>query len=57
MSDTKKKVGRPKSLNSNVVKLTVRVSEKQNRKLDEYCEKHNISKADAMRKAFKLLTD
>ena len=56
MSDTKKKVGRPKGSNSNVVKLTVRVSKEQDMLLDEYCKKHKITKPEAMRRAFALLT-
>lgn len=56
MSDNKK-IGRPKGENSNVVKLTVRVSEKLNTALERYSKDNNLSKAETMRKAFEDLTE
>lgn len=56
MSDNNKKVGRPKGIDSNTVKLTVRVSEQLNERLEAYCRKNNLTKAESMRKAFEELT-
>ncbi|HEP1432909.1 phage protein [Streptococcus pyogenes] len=56
MSDTKKRVGRPKGENSNTVKLTVRVSEELDGKLNKYAEENNLTKPETLRKAFENLT-
>ncbi|MBF0746442.1 CopG family transcriptional regulator [Gemella sp. 19428wG2_WT2a] len=56
MSDNPKKVGRPKGENSNTVKLTVRVSEQLNAKLEKYAVNRGMTKAETMRKAFEELT-
>ncbi|ETE06537.1 hypothetical protein U751_03540 [Streptococcus pseudopneumoniae 22725] len=56
MTDKIKKVGRPKGENSNTVKLTVRVSEQLNSKLEEYGKKNGLTKPETLRKAFENLT-
>lgn len=56
MTDKIKKVGRPKGENSNTVKLTVRVSEHLNSKLEEYGKKNGLTKPETLRKAFENLT-
>lgn len=56
MTDKIKKVGRPKGENSNTVKLTVRVSEQLNSKLEEYGKKNGLTKSETLRKAFENLT-
>ena len=56
MTDKIKKVGRPKGENSNTVKLTVRVSEQLNSKLEEYSKKNGLTKPETLRKAFENLT-
>lgn len=45
-----KKMGRPKSDNPLNVDIKVRIDEKTNKKLLEYCEKHDISRTEAIRK-------
>lgn len=56
MTDKIKKVGRPKGENSNTVKLTVRVSEQLNSKLEKYGKKNGLTKPETLRKAFENLT-
>lgn len=56
MTNKIKKVGRPKGENSNTVKLTVRVSEQLNSKLEEYGKKNGLTKPETLRKAFENLT-
>lgn len=56
MGDTKKRVGRPKGENSNTVKLTVRVSEELDSKLNKYARENNLTKPETMRTAFESLT-
>lgn len=56
MTDTKKRVGRPKAENSNTVKLTVRVSEELDSKLNKYAKENNLTKPETLRKAFENLT-
>lgn len=56
MSDKPKKVGRPKGINSNTVKLTVRISEELDSKLNKYAEENNLTKPETLRKAFENLT-
>ncbi|HEM4812347.1 TPA: CopG family transcriptional regulator [Streptococcus suis] len=56
MSDKLKKVGRPKGVNSNTVKLTVRISEELDSKLNKYAEENNLTKPETLRKAFENLT-
>ncbi|AAX72907.1 CopG family transcriptional regulator [Streptococcus pyogenes] len=56
MTDTKKRVGRPKGENSNTVKLTVRVSEELDSKLNKYAKENNLTKPETLRKAFENLT-
>lgn len=56
VSDKPKKVGRPKGVNSNTVKLTVRISEELDSKLNKYAEENNLTKPETLRKAFENLT-
>ncbi|WP_369966418.1 CopG family transcriptional regulator [Streptococcus ferus] len=56
VSDKPKKVGRPKGVNSNTVKLTVRISEELDSKLNKYAEDNNLTKPETLRKAFENLT-
>lgn len=52
MSD--KKIGRPTE-DPKTIKLTVRVNSETNDKLEKYCIKKGISKADGVRKAINNL--
>ena len=57
MSDAKKKVGRPaKGDFPNNVKLTIKVSEPLNDRLEAYCKKHSLTKPEAVRLALENLT-
>ncbi|MDK8502120.1 CopG family transcriptional regulator [Aerococcus sp. UMB1112A] len=54
----KKKIGRPpKGSHANSVKLTVRISEPLNEKINRYSEKHNLTKAETVRKALNDLPE
>ncbi len=44
-----KKIGRPVVGHPKPIKLTVRVEEQALKALDDYCKKHNISRADGVR--------
>lgn len=46
-----KKLGRPKLDNPKNIKLTVKITPEQDSALNEYCDKNNIKKPDAVRKA------
>ncbi len=46
-----KKLGRPKLDNPKNIKLTVKITPEQDSALNEYCDKNNTKKPDAVRKA------
>ena len=50
-----KKMGRPKLENPNVIHTSVRLDAKTDEELSRYCESHNISRGEAVRKGVKLL--
>lgn len=50
-----KKIGRPKSENPKENDIKVRVDSETHKKLLEYCEKHSITKAEAIRQGIHLL--
>ena len=49
------RTGRPRLDNPNVKRTSVRLNEETMRKLEEYCEKHGITKGEAIRKGIHLL--
>lgn len=49
------RTGRPKSENPLAVDLKVRLDSKTNEKLLTYCEKNNVTRAEAIRKGIHLL--
>lgn len=51
------KMGRPKSPNPKVIDLKVRLDAKTNEKLLSYCEKHNLTRAEVLRKGFTELLE
>lgn len=50
-----KKMGRPKSGNPKDNDVKVRLDNETHKKLLEYCEQNNITKAEAIRKGIHLL--
>lgn len=49
------KVGRPKAEKPKSVNYSIRLDEETERKLLEYCEKHEITKGEAIRQGIHLL--
>ena len=49
------RTGRPRLDHPNVKRTSVRLNEETMRKLEEYCEKHGITKGEAIRKGIHLL--
>ena len=50
-----KQMGRPKTENPKDNDVKVRLDSKTHKKLLEYCEQHNITKAEAIRQGIHLL--
>lgn len=51
------KTGRPKAENPKCNDIKVRLSDKQHEQLMEYCERHNITKAEAIRQGISRLLE
>lgn len=49
------RTGRPKVDNPKGINLTIRLDPDTEKRLQEYCEKHHISKGEAIRKGIHLL--
>lgn len=49
------RTGRPKSKNPKNIDVKVRLDEATNQKLLEYCNKHNITRTEAIRRGIHLL--
>lgn len=49
------KTGRPKADNPKAIKYSIRIDEKTEQRLVEYCLKHNITKGEAVRQGIHLL--
>lgn len=49
------KTGRPKADNPKAIKYSIRIDEKTEQRLVEYCLKHNITKGEAIRQGIHLL--
>ena len=44
------RTGRPKSESPKTVEVKARIDEKTNEKLNYYCERHNVTRTDVVRK-------
>lgn len=49
------KIGRPKSENPKSNRFSIRLDDETQSKLDDYCDKHSISKGEAIRQGLQLL--
>lgn len=49
------RIGRPKATNPKTFEVKARIDEKTNKKLTEYCEKHNVTRTDVVREGIKLV--
>lgn len=49
------RAGRPKVENPKDVRFSIRLDAETDRRLDEYCEQHNITRAEAIRNGIHLL--
>ncbi len=47
--------GRPKAENPKTMEVKARIDKKTNEKLINYCEKHNVSRTDIVRKGISLV--
>lgn len=50
-----KKIGRPKSTNPKDIDVKVRFDKELHAKLLQYCERHNITRTEAIRRGIHLL--
>lgn len=48
-------IGRPKAKNPKNIDVKVRIDSDTSKHLDVYCERHNITRAEAIRKGIHLL--
>ena len=44
------RTGRPKALEPKTIEVKARIDEKTNEKLNQYCEKYNVTRTDVVRK-------
>ena len=51
------RIGRPKVDESKDIRFSIRIDNDTNEKLDAYCEKHKITKAEAIRQGIHLLLE
>lgn len=51
------KIGRPKAENPLSIDVKVRLNSETNAKLTDYCETHNITRAEAIRQGIHLLLE
>lgn len=49
------RTGRPKADNPKTIKYSIRLDAETEAKLQEYCEKHDITKGEAIRQGIHLL--
>lgn len=49
------RTGRPKAAIRKDIRFSIRLDSEENKKLTEYCEKHGISKGEAIRRGICLL--
>lgn len=51
------RTGRPKAENPKEIKYSIRMDAETEQRLKEYCEKHGITKGEAIRQAIQLLLE
>lgn len=51
------RTGRPKAENPKNINYSIRIDAETEKRLQEYCEKHKLSKGEAFRKGIYLLLD
>lgn len=51
------RTGRPKAENPKAVRYSIRLDEKMEEELERFCETHQITKGEAIRRAIKMLLE
>lgn len=51
------RTGRPKSDNPKSIEVKARIDDKMNEKLTRYCEKHQMSRTDVVRKGLEIVLE
>lgn len=51
------RTGRPKALSPKTVEVKARIDEKTNERLNRYCERHNVTRTDVVRKGIEDVLD
>lgn len=51
------RTGRPKALSPKTIEVKARIDKKMNEKLNRYCEKHNVTRTDVVRKGIENVLD
>jgi antitoxin component of RelBE/YafQ-DinJ toxin-antitoxin module len=54
---TTNKMGRPKSDKPLTIEAKARIDEETNKKLVEYCEKHNVTRTDVIREGIRKVIE
>ena len=49
------RTGRPKVLSPKTIEIKARIDEKTNDRLNQYCEKHNVTRTDVVRKGIETV--
>ena len=49
------RTGRPKVLSPKTIEIKARIAEKTNDRLHQYCEKHNVTRTDVVRKGIETV--
>lgn len=49
------RTGRPKATNPKIIEVKARIDDETNKKLIEYCAKHNVTRTDVVREGIKLV--
>ena len=49
------RTGRPKVLSPKTIEIKARIDEKTNDMLNQYCEKHNVTRTDVVRKGIETV--
>ena len=51
------RTGRPKALQPKTIEVKARIDEKTNNRLNQYCEKHNVTRTEVVRTGIETLLD
>lgn len=49
------RTGRPKVLSPKTIEIKARIDKKTNDRLNQYCEKHNVTRTDVVRKGIETI--